>query len=69
MLELVASDDINDTTVEKRSLSGIETALTPLSDICCDNDLLNAENIANEVLIYRELNPSDFYSGTYVPTE
>ena len=59
MSELVDPDDVKDMSVEKSSMCDSEAARTPLSDIRCENNVLNAESIVERASSYRGLNPSD----------
>ena len=48
MSELVAFDHEKDMRIEQSSLFDSETEQTPLSDIRCNNDSLNAESIVDQ---------------------
>ena len=41
MSELVDSDDVEDMRIEKSSICDSEAARTPLSDSCCESNVMN----------------------------
>ena len=47
MSELVDSDDVKDISIEKSSICDSEATQTPLSDSCCEINVLNAESIVD----------------------
>ena len=59
MSELVDSDDVKDMSIEQSSICDSEAARTPLSDIRCENDTINASSIDEQASSRRGLNPSD----------
>ena len=56
--ELVVSEDVKDMSMKQISICDIETARTPLSDIRCKNNILNAESIVDQASSHRGLNPA-----------
>ena len=59
MSELVDSDDVKDMSIEPSSICDRESAHTPLSESCCEDNVLNAKSIVDQVSSHRGLNPSD----------
>ena len=65
-LELVTSDDVNDMSIEQISLFESSTARTPLGDISCANDSLNAKELLTKRQVLEGSTHQRAWSGTYV---
>ena len=63
---LVASDDVNDTSIKKSSLFDSEKPRTSLSNNRCHNDPPNTESVVAEASSHRELYPSDERGVAYM---